>query len=102
MMQLPSEILKLNTFLQNADTYLELFFKDKIRLMPADGKRRSENRIMQWHVPGRDTINLFETWSRLGQQRKCDPADYNSRVVHRSTYLIINFQVHNESCWAPL
>lgn len=53
-------------------------------------------------IPDMETINLHQTRSRLGPRKGCDPADYNSRVVHRSTGLIINFQVRDEPPRAPL
>ena len=43
-----------------------------------------------------ETINLRQTRSQLGPQKGCDPADCNSRVMHRSTGLIINFQERDE------
>lgn len=53
-------------------------------------------------VPNAETINLREILSRLGLQKGCDPADYNSRVVHRSAGLVINSQAHEEPSRASL
>lgn len=64
-----------------------------------EGTTQSRKRRL---APNAETINLRQTRSRLGQQKACDPADYNSRAVHRSTELIINFQVHDEPLRAPI
>lgn len=49
-----------------------------------------------------ETINLCHTHSRLGLQKGYDPADYNSRVMRRSTGLLINFQERDEPPQASL